>query len=364
MPQQSRIRWAQLRVGILAIAALVILGMLIFLLSGSHGFFKGEVEIYTYLGDSSDLADGAPVRLNGIDIGKVKDIRLSGSDDPRRVVKIVMQVYDEYLRAIPVDSSAKMAQGTLLSPRFMNISKGSSKETIRGGAELKSGSTAELEDIFQQGNSTLAALEATVKKVDGLLDLITSGQGSIGKLLVDPTLTDKAVALENEAQKMLSAMNTTNGTLGALINDRTLYEKFMGTVDRLNGLLDEIQHGNGTVGLLVKDRAVYDNAQAAITDLRKSLDQVNTMLADLNAGKGSAGKILKSDDLTNQIHETLAKLDTTLDKVNSGQGTIGQLLNNPSLYESVDGATRELHGLLKDFRGNPKKFLSIKLHIF
>ena len=348
----------------MAIAALVILGYLIFLLSGSQGFLAGKVEIYTYLGDSSDLADGAPVRLNGIDIGKVKDVRLSGSDDPRRVVKIVMEIYDRYLSSIPVDSTAKMAQGKLLSPRFMNITKGKAKDTIKGGATLESGSSAELEDIFQQGNSTLAALESTVKKVDNLLDLITSGQGSIGKLLVDPTLTDKAVAIENEAQKLLTAMNSTNGTLGALINDRQLLDKFTGTVDRINSLIDDIQHGNGTIGLLVKDRAVYDNAQAAITDLRKSLDQVHTMLADLNAGKGTAGKILKSDDLANQIHQTLAKLDTTIDKINSGQGTLGQLLVNPSLYESVDGATRELNGLLKDFRANPKKFLSIKLRIF
>jgi phospholipid/cholesterol/gamma-HCH transport system substrate-binding protein len=37
---------------------------------------------------------------------------------------------------------------------------------------------------------------------------------------------------------------------------------------------------------------------------------------------------------------------------------------NPSLYDSLDGTTRELHGLLKDFRANPKKFLRIKLGLF
>ena len=37
---------------------------------------------------------------------------------------------------------------------------------------------------------------------------------------------------------------------------------------------------------------------------------------------------------------------------------------NPSLYESLDGTTREVHGLLKDFRANPKKFLTIKLALF
>jgi phospholipid/cholesterol/gamma-HCH transport system substrate-binding protein len=37
---------------------------------------------------------------------------------------------------------------------------------------------------------------------------------------------------------------------------------------------------------------------------------------------------------------------------------------NPQLYDSANGATRELQGLLKDFRANPKKFLRIKLGIF
>jgi phospholipid/cholesterol/gamma-HCH transport system substrate-binding protein len=37
---------------------------------------------------------------------------------------------------------------------------------------------------------------------------------------------------------------------------------------------------------------------------------------------------------------------------------------NPQLYESANGTTRELHDLLRDFRANPKKFLTIKLKLF
>ncbi len=60
----------------------------------------------------------------------------------------------------------------------------------------------------------------------------------------------------------------------------------------------------------------------------------------------------------------MTKLETTLDKLNTGQGTLGQLLVNPSLYESLNGASLEMQGLMKDFRANPKKFLRIKLAIF
>jgi phospholipid/cholesterol/gamma-HCH transport system substrate-binding protein len=364
MPQQSKIRWAELRVGVMAIIALGILAWLIFLLSGSHGFLKGKVDVYTYVGDSSDLANGAPVRLNGIDIGKVKDVRLSGESDPRRVVKIDMEVYDDYLPSIPVDSTAKVAQSTLLSPRYMNISKGSAKDTIHGGAVLNSGSTAELEDIFQQGNSTLAALEATLKKIDAIADQVQSGQGTIGKFLKDPALYDKAVGTVNEAQKLLLALNTNKGSLGAFINDRDLYDSLQGSVTRINTLMDGLQKGEGTAGRLLKDPAMYNDLQTAITDFRKTISQATQLIADLNAGKGTVGKLLKDDDLANQLHETIARLDTTLDKVNNGQGTIGQLMNNPSLYESLDGTMREVRSLMKDFRANPKKFLTIKLVLF
>ena len=73
---------------------------------------------------------------------------------------------------------------------------------------------------------------------------------------------------------------------------------------------------------------------------------------------------MSNDKTARQLNEALGKVNVTLDKVNSGQGTIGQLLVNPQLYESLNGTTRELHDLLRDFRANPKKFLSIKLKIF
>ena len=76
------------------------------------------------------------------------------------------------------------------------------------------------------------------------------------------------------------------------------------------------------------------------------------------------GKFFKTEELHDEIKSTMARLDGLLEKINNGQGTVGMLLNDPSLYESLNGTSREIQGLMKDFRANPKKFLSIKLHIF
>src|SRR5579862_613786 len=364
MPQQTKARWAELRVGVMAIIALGLLGYLIFLLSSGHGLFKGKSSIYTFLGDSSDLAEGAPVRLNGIIIGKVSGVRLSGVSDPRRVIRIDLEIEDEYLRSVPVDSQAKIAAGNLLGAKYINISKGKSQETIKPGAELASGDTAELEDLFQQGNSTLSALQETIKKVDGIIDSIQVGQGTIGKLLVDETLYRRFLSIVDEAQKLLVTLDSGKGTLPRLLNDDKLLNDFEATVTKVNTLIDGIEQGQGTLGKLVKDPAIYDETRATIADVRKTIAETNRLIGDLNAGKGTVGKLLKSDELHDQLKASMARLDSLLDKVNSGQGTIGQLLVNPSLYESLDGTTREVHALIKDFRANPKKFLRIKIGLF
>jgi phospholipid/cholesterol/gamma-HCH transport system substrate-binding protein len=364
MPQQSKATWAQLRVGVMAIVSLGILGYLIFLLSSGHGLFKGKSNIYTFLGDSSDLAEGAPVRLNGIIIGKVSGVKLSGANDARRVIRIDMEIEDEFLRAVPVDSLAKIAAGNLLGAKYININKGKAQETIKGGAELQSGDTAELEDLFQQGNTTLAALQETIRKIDGIIDAVQVGHGTIGKLLVDETLYNRFLSIVNEAQKLIVTLNSGEGTLPQLLNDKKMYDDLRNTVAKINTLMDGLQQGQGTIGKFLKDPAVYDETRETIADVRKTIAQFNQLVGDLNAGKGTAGKLLKSDELHDQLKNSMARLDTLLDKINSGQGTIGQLLVNPSLYESLDGTTRELHGLLKDFRSNPKKFLRIKLAIF
>ncbi|HNY39974.1 MAG TPA: hypothetical protein PKJ41_06250, partial [Bryobacteraceae bacterium] len=92
--------------------------------------------------------------------------------------------------------------------------------------------------------------------------------------------------------------------------------------------------------------------------------EIRTLVADLNAGKGSAGKFLKDEALHNRLVATLDRINGTMDRLNAGQGTLGQLLVNPSLYENLTGTTGEMRGLMKDFRANPKKFLTIQLKLF
>lgn len=357
MALQTKKRWAQLKVGLLAIFALSLLAFLIFLMTSSTGLFTKRTEVYTFLDDSAAIAVSAPVRLNGITVGRVENIGLSGSSEPNRIVRVTLEVENKYLASIPVDSQAAIAAENLLGTKYINIKKGRSQDTVQPGAEIKSLDTREFDDVVQQGYSTLASLNGIFKKLDGILDAVQVGKGTIGKLLSDDELYKKVIGIVDETHRVIAALDSQEGTLGKLMHDDSLYTDLRGTLSRVNTLTDGLQQGDGTLGKLLKDPALYNDTRATIADVRQ-------LLAGLNEGKGTAGKLLKSEELHDQLKASMGRLDTLLDKINSGQGTIGQLLVNPSLYQNLDSTTREINGLMKDFRANPKKFLRIKLAIF
>jgi len=358
MPTTSKSKWAQLKVGILAMFALLLLAFLIVLMTGINPLFRRTTDVFTYLDDSVAMTEGAtPVRLNGILIGKVKKIELSGSTDPNRIVKLTLSIYDDALTLVPVDSQAKLAQQNLLGSRYVNIKKGTKPQTIQAGAELPSADTPEIEDLFQQGSSTLAAMQKIMDRVNGMLDDIQSGKGTLGALLVDRTLYNRAVEIVDDVKKLTESLNAPDSTIGRLIHEDTMYQEVRGTIGKIDTLMDGLNSGQGTAGKLLKDDALYDELRATIGDVRDTITRINK-------GDGTVSKLLNSSELHDQLVTSMGKLDSVLDKVNNGDGTLGRLMNDPSLFESIDGTSREVQGLLKDFRANPKKFLTIQLKLW
>lgn len=362
MPVSSKAKISELRVGIMAAFALAVLGVLVFLLAGTNPLFKSTSVIYTYFDDSAAIAEAAPVTLNGINVGKVTRVFLSGLNEPGKIIRVEMQIQDEFLKSIPVDSQSVITAGNLLGTKYINIKKGRSSQMVVKGATLPSQNLTTIDDFVQQGNTALTALQQIVTKVDAIISDVESGKGTIGMLLVDDTIAKKMTSIVTEAEKLVITLNNAaksdKNSVGKLLNDNgAMYDDVHGSITRINTLMDGMEKGEGTAGKLLKDPALYDDARKTIADLRK-------ILADIDSGQGDVGKLLKSDELHRAIQGTVDRVDAMLDKINRGDGTLGQLLVNPALYESLDGTTREMRSLLKDFRANPKKFLTIQLKLF
>jgi phospholipid/cholesterol/gamma-HCH transport system substrate-binding protein len=357
MPDTSKVRWSQLKVGILGLAAFTILGVLIFLLTGSHGLFRRYATLYTYMADAGGIADGSSVRLNGYTIGYLDKLVLTGSRDPRKTVEFDMKVKPEFLHRIPVDSVVGISAANLLGDKFLNITIGSGQQTAHDGSDLQSQSVQDIPELLANMGNVLTSFQTIVTRLDRLLAGVEEGKGNIGLFLKDEELYNRLNSIAAEGQKLLADVRNGKGSISKLIYDDELYNQFTGIERRVDAMLADLQAGQGTAGKLLKDPALFDEAQKTVVEIRQAV-------ADLNAGKGTAGKVLKDEQLYTHINDLVGKFTVTMDKINSGQGTLGQFVTNPQLYESLNGATREFQSLAKDMRANPKKFLTIRLTLF
>jgi phospholipid/cholesterol/gamma-HCH transport system substrate-binding protein len=358
MPDQRRIRWSQLRVGVVAVVAFAILSVMVFLLTSvKGGLFRHDVSLRTYMDDASGVSDGTAVRLNGITVGYLDKLQLTGSRDLKRAVEFDMLVKPEYLAQIPVDSVVGIGAANLLGDKFLNITKGQSPEHVKAGGELKPLESQDIPELLKQMATLLSTFQTSVNRVDGLLAGVEAGKGNLGKLLKDESLYNTINDITIEGKKLVTDIRTGNGTLSKLIYDNKLYDEARAPLRRIDAILADVQAGQGTLGKMLHDTALFDEAKQTIADLDK-------VLAQVNGGQGTLGKAMNDPELYRQAVTLVNRLNGTMEKLSAGQGTLGQLLVNPQLYDTLNSAVAETQALVKDIRANPKKFLTLTLKIF
>jgi phospholipid/cholesterol/gamma-HCH transport system substrate-binding protein len=226
MPSKERVSLSQLKVGILGIVALFFITLLIFLLTGGGSWFQKTVPLNVYTSDAAGLTQGSPVRINGIPAGKVTGVQLSGETDANRVIKVDFDVDQGMLKQIPVDSVATIASDNLLgSTKFLQIDKGKSSQTLQPGATMKAANTQEFQQLVQQGFGVLDSAQAILQRITQIVDAIQSGNGTIGKLLVDSSMYNSLLQTVNQVQALATTLNARTGTIGRLVNDPTLYNQ-------------------------------------------------------------------------------------------------------------------------------------------
>ena len=359
MPSQKQLKWSQLKVGITVVVALTTLGVLIFLMSGINGPFTRKIELRTYVDNASGLRVGAPVRLSGVDIGNVSEIKIT--DNPAKhltPVEVTMKVNMKYHYGLLKKSETLLSTAGVLGETYIDIdnSQASGPEAENGDI-LQSREVPDFQDMVRAGQGTLQNMDALLKRLDRIIAFVESGKGSVGKLLYDPTLYNRLSATVDEFQSMVKDVSAGKGTLGKLVADDTMYNKVNATLDKVNIAIDDLNAGKGTMGKLLKDPALYDNANKTVANIRQ-------LTEDINSGKGALGKIAKDPEFAARVQNIANKLSAIADRLDAGEGTAGKLLRDPSLYNNADQMMVETRELVKAVRQNPKKYLTIHLKIF
>ena len=359
MPSEKQVKWSQLRVGVTVLVALVTLAVLIFLMTGTTGLFTKKIIIRAYVDNAGGLRVGAPVRLEGVDIGNVTRIRVVR--DPKRIlapVEVVMKITTRYEDTMNKGCQVLLTTAGVLGEVFVDVDCREAKGgPIQTGDELPTKDVPQLQDVVRASQGTLQNVDTLVRRLDNIISYIQSGQGSIGKVIYDQSLFDRANAMLIQLQEVVGQVNSPNGTIGKLINSNELYDKANAAIDNVNKIIDEVNGGKGTIGKFLKDPTLYDNAN-------KATAQANQLMTDINSGKGTIGRLAKDEALAKKIDSTITRLNNIADKLDEGKGSAGKFINDPSLYNNADQLLVETRNLIAAVRKDPKKYLTIHLKLF
>ena len=255
LPSQKQLKWSQLRVGLTVIFASVTLALLLFLMSGTGGLFTKRITLMSYFDNASGLRVGAPVRLSGVDIGNVVDIRVVPDKDKQITpVEVIMKVEHEVrLQPAPRFGTSLDTAG-VLGETYLDIDSSQAIGPRRPGwryashprsSRLQRGGAIQPEHAAEHGCAAQARRPhpGLRRKRQGL-----AGQIDLRSQAVRPLLADGY-----GVQEVVDEIAKGQGSLGKLINNNDAYNKFVATLDKMNAVVDDLQAGKGTAGKFLKD---------------------------------------------------------------------------------------------------------------
>lgn len=361
MARSKQLTWSELRVGLFVLVGLLILAFGIFYVTG-QGVWGPKYRLNTFLPEVAGLATGAPVRLDGVEIGNVDRISLvprehGKAPDKLHNVEIGMRLDRRYQNDILTDSAATLVTEGLLGNRYVNIQRGYTGVPLKDGQAVPGGSEKNMTEVVERSADVLAHLQDLSGQIQDILADVRQGRGTIGKLLTDDQAYKHLNSLLAKGEQIASTVQSGQGTIGKLVMTDEMGNKVETTVDQVSTILADLRAQKGTLGKLLYDPTLYDQAKDAIS-------KSNSLLGDVRAGKGTVGKLVTDETLYNKLRDTSSNLSEAISKLNKDNNTAGKLFNDPQLYDNLTNLSGEMRSLIADFRKNPKKFLTIKLNLF
>jgi phospholipid/cholesterol/gamma-HCH transport system substrate-binding protein len=346
MPRTRSLAWAELKIGLLTIAAIVIAATLVVSLTGSKGFFWQRYTLKTRFPSVAGLATGSPVRVAGRLVGTVRSIDFSGDQ-----LDIAFDVNKEVRDKITDHSTAFLGAVSLLGESAVDITPSTVGAPIPEGGYVPLGrGKGQISDIAEQAGEGISEITKLVQDM-------RSGRGTVGKLMTDDQLYVELRQFVASADGVTQALKQGRGTLGKLLNDPKAADALTASLKNIETMTTRINAGEGSLGKLLKDETFAQSLGGATDNLKNLTDR-------LNRGEGTAGKLFTDPTLFNRLNEVTGRLDELVTKLNAGEGTAGQLLKDKQLYENMNGVVVDMRTLLAAIQKDPRKYLNVKVSIF
>ncbi|MEL4307579.1 MlaD family protein [Joostella sp. CR20] len=295
----------ELKTGIIVIGGIVLFILGFTFLKG-HSLFNSSRTYYAVYDNVNGLSSGTAVSINGLQVGNISDINFI---DGKGNLVIAFTVNSNF--QFSKNSVAEIYDTGLISGKGLRV-----VPVHDGGPQSKSGDTL-LSNIDPGLTDMVASKLAPLQKsLDGVLKNADSVMVGVDDILDDETRANIKSSLKN-LEQVIANFNQASGTLNTLLaNNKDKLDRSLSNIDNLSANLSKVSDTLATAGI-----------GDAIGDLKNSM----------------------------------AKLDVIMAKIESGDGSVGKLLNDEELYTNLTDASMELELLLEDLRLNPKRYVHFSL---
>ncbi len=309
----------EFKVGLIAIVALLLLYWGFNYLKGGNVFNK-EVSFYAVYDRVDGLNAANQVVINGYSVGQVERIYFHPDNSGRLIVKFKM----EKDFAFAANTVASINSSDLLGDRTIELLLGDSPA------------------MAENGDTLISSLEMGIAE----------------------QVSQQVAPLRKKAETLLGSIDTVLILVSGFLNEQTS-DNF---VETFNSVRRSFQRLEQTV------ISVDQTVQATEGDLKNTIHNVSAISNTLEESRGDLQGVLKNintitDSLSRvrfvetfeSLNRALAATEDVMAKINDGEGTAGKLINDPELYNKLTKASDDLDRLLLDVKYNPKRYLDLSL---
>jgi phospholipid/cholesterol/gamma-HCH transport system substrate-binding protein len=313
------------RVGAFVAVALGLLIATVFTIGQEGSLFTPRTKLYTTFADVNGLVIGAPVRLAGVDVGRVTDVAFP-EDLARPEARVELSVEDRYMPRVRSDSRAYIDSKGLLGDKIINVTPGTPR-----GAPLQQG-----DYVHPQPGVSLEALTKQVESTASAIgDAADEARGAVADL-ASPEVTENLRKITSSLAAILEQVERGDGLAHRLLYDRD-YERRAASVlanlaEASRSARSAVQRGDALIARL------DESGGATLDEWRKAGAGVAELTAALNHGDGLAPALLHDESgraLVRDLAEFAQRINRISADVERGRGTLGGLVVDPSVYEDM-----------------------------
>jgi phospholipid/cholesterol/gamma-HCH transport system substrate-binding protein len=263
---------SKIRLGIFISLGIAFFTAGIYFIGVTQQMFTSTFRITGVFKDVGGLQAGNIVRFSGINVGTVENIKIISDTS----VRVDMRIDEKVRQFIKKDAEAIIGSEGLLGNKILIITSGTSgTKGIENNDVIATNVPVSMDDILMSVKGTIDNASKITSAVSKITDNMQAGKGTVGRLLMDKEMSqnfDSTFASLREGSAQFKLLMEKANTMGdILITLKATVDTTNRIAMDLSKITSNIQSGKGTIGRLLMDDTLTQNLDSTVVNLKDAL---------------------------------------------------------------------------------------------